>query len=75
MQSLDEDGGGIMFIILGFLVIILAAVLQAYCEFGRQARPDIQPKILKTRFRFVMEGIWIFLMLIGAVMLLLPPVV
>ena len=50
-----------MFIILGFLVIILAAVLQAYCEFGRQARPDIQPKILKTRFRFVMEGFWIFL--------------
>ena len=54
-----------MFIILGYLVIILASVLQAYCEFGRQARPDIQPKILKSSFRFVMEGLWIFLMIIG----------
>ena len=61
-----------MFTVLGFLIIVLAAVLQAYCEFGRQARPDIKPKILRTRFRFVLEGLWILLMLIGAVMLWLP---
>ena len=61
-----------MFIILGFLIIILAAVLQAYCEFGRQARPDVKPKILRSRFRFVLEGLWIFLMLIGAALLLFP---
>jgi ABC-type multidrug transport system fused ATPase/permease subunit len=60
-----------MFIILGYLVIILAAVLQAYCEFGRQARPDIQPKILKSGFRFVMEGLWIFLLIIASVALFL----
>ena len=60
-----------MLIILGYLVIILAAVLQAYCEFGRQARPDIQPKILRTRFRFVMEGLWIFLLIIASVALFL----
>ena len=58
-----------MFIILGFLVIILAAVLQAYCEFGRYARPDVKPKILKTRFKLVLEGLWILLMLIGAALL------
>ena len=58
-----------MFIVLGFLIIILAAVLQAYCEFGRQARPDVKPKILKTRFRPVLEGLWILLMLIGAALL------
>ncbi len=61
-----------MIIMLGFLVIILAAVLQAYCEFGRQARPDVRPKILKTRFRFVLEGLWIFLMLIAAAALFFP---
>ena len=61
-----------MFIIIGYLVIILASVLQVYCEFGRQARPDIQPKILKSSFRFVMEGLWIFLMLLGSVALLFP---
>ena len=60
-----------MLIILGYLVIISAAVLQAYCEFGRQARPDIQPKILRTRFRFVMEGLWIFLLIIASVALFL----
>jgi len=60
-----------MLIILGYLVIILAAVLQAYCEFGRQARPDIQPKILKSGFRFVMEGLWIFLLIIASVALFL----
>ena len=55
-----------MFIVLGFLVIILASLVQLYCEFGRQARPDIQPRILKSRFRFVMEGLWIFLLIIAS---------
>jgi hypothetical protein len=61
-----------MYIFLGFLIIILAAVVQAYCEFGRYARPDYKPKILKERFRFVMEGLWILLMAIGAAVLWLP---
>ena len=33
---------------------------------------DYKPKILKTRFRFVMEGLWILLMAIGAAVLWLP---
>jgi ABC-type multidrug transport system fused ATPase/permease subunit len=60
-----------MFIILGFFVIVLAAILQAYCEFGRQARPDVKPNILKTRFRYVMEALWIILMLGAAALLFL----
>ena len=60
-----------MFIVLGYLVILLAAVIQMYCEFGRQARPDIQPKILKTPFRFVMEGLWIVLLIVAAATLFL----
>ena len=60
-----------MFIVLGFLVIILASLIQLYCEFGRQARPDIQPRILKSRFRFVMEGLWILLLIVAAAVLFL----
>ena len=60
-----------MYIVLGYLVILLAAVIQMYCEFGRQARADIQPKILKTSFRFVMEGLWIILLIAAAVVLFL----
>jgi len=58
-----------MYIVLGFLVIILAAVLQAYCEFGRQARDDIRPGILKTSFRYVLEGLWILLLIAASVLL------
>jgi hypothetical protein len=61
-----------MIVILGFLIIIGAGVLNAYCEFGKQARPDIQPKIFKTRFRYVLEGLWWFLLLLGAAVLLFP---
>jgi hypothetical protein len=58
-----------MIIPLGFLIILLAAVLNAYCEFGKQARADIQPSIFKTRFRYVLDGIWWFLLLVGSVIL------
>ena len=61
-----------MLILLGFLIIIVAGVLQAYCEFGRQARPDVRPKILQTRFRYVLETVWIVLMLVGGALLLYP---
>ena len=52
--------GGLIYV-LGYLLIILAAVLQAYCEFGRQARDSVKPHVFTTRFRYVLEGIWILL--------------
>jgi hypothetical protein len=55
-----------MITVLLFLVIVVAGIIQSYCEFGRQARPDIQPNILKGKFRYVMEGLWIFLMIIAS---------
>ena len=61
-----------MIIILGFLIILLAAILNSYCEFGRQARDDIKPHVFKTKFRYVLEGGWIFLLVIGGVILMLP---
>jgi hypothetical protein len=60
-----------MLIILGFLIIICGSILECYCSFGRQARPDVQPHVFKTWVRFVLEGFWIFLLLVGAVLLFL----
>ena len=60
-----------MYYILGFLIIIVAAVIQAYCEFGRQARPDIKPKIFKSGFKYSLEAVWIVLMLGGSALLFL----
>jgi hypothetical protein len=60
-----------MLTILGFLIILVAAVLQAYCEFGRQARPDIKPKVFTTAFKWALEALWLILMLGGAALLFL----
>jgi ABC-type multidrug transport system fused ATPase/permease subunit len=59
------------YLLLGFLILVIAAVLQAYCEFGRQARPDIKPNIFKTAFKYVLEALWIILMLGGGAWLFL----
>ena len=60
-----------MLIILGFLIIVCASILEGYCSFGRQARPDVQPHVFKTWVRFVLEGIWMLLLLTGAILLFL----
>jgi hypothetical protein len=49
--------------------VVVAGILQSFCEFGRQARDDIKPKILKTKFRFVLEGLWIVMMGVASVFL------
>lgn len=60
-----------LLIILGFLLVICASALETYCTFGRQARPDIKPGILKSRFRWAIEAIWVILLLVGGAFLLL----
>lgn len=60
-----------LYLLLGFLILVIAAVLQAYCEFGRQARPDIKPNIFKTAFKYALEALWIMLMLGSAAWLFL----
>ena len=52
-----------MDILLGFLIVVMRSRSGGYyCEFGRQARPDIKPNVFKTLLRFVLEGLWIMLM-------------
>jgi hypothetical protein len=58
-------------IFLGFLLVLGASALETYCAFGRMARPDVKPDILKSRFRWVLETLWILLLIAGGVFLLL----
>jgi hypothetical protein len=60
----------IWFLVLGFLLTLVASVLEAFCSFGRLARPDVKPGILKSRFRWVLEALWVVLLLAGGVLLL-----
>ncbi|MDD5288379.1 MAG: hypothetical protein PHY28_04640 [Dehalococcoidales bacterium] len=60
-----------MYILLGFVVLLVAAILQAFCEFNRQARPDIKRKIFNTRFKYVFEAFWLLLMLGASALLFL----
>ena len=60
-----------MWTILGFLIVICASILECYCSFGRQARTDVQPNVFKTWVRFVLEGLWMLLLICGAIILFL----
>jgi hypothetical protein len=53
-------------IILGFIAILLASLLERYCEFGRLAQPKYKPGILKTSFRYVLEALWMIMLLAAA---------
>jgi len=67
-RGVDMD---LLMILLGFLLLILASVLQVYCEFGRQSRPEFRYKIFGTRFRYALEAGWVILMLAGGVIVFL----
>jgi cytochrome b subunit of formate dehydrogenase len=57
-------------VIVGFILVVMASVIERYCEFGRQARPDIKPGILKSWFRWVLETLWVLMLIAGAAMFL-----
>jgi hypothetical protein len=61
----------IWFVIIGFLLVLVASVIERYCEFGRQARPDVKPGILKSWFRWVLEALWILMLVAGGALLLI----
>ena len=58
-----------MYIILGFLIIVCASILECYCSFGRQAREDVKPGVFKSWVKWVLEGLWLLLLIMGAVIL------
>ncbi len=54
---------------IGFILVLVASIIERFCEFGRQAQPKYKPGILKTPFRFVLEALWLLMMLASAVLL------
>ena len=60
-----------MWTILGFLIVICASILECYCSFGRQAREDVKPGVFKSWVRFVLEVLWMLLLISGAIILFL----
>ncbi len=61
----------IWFVIIGFFLVLVASVIERYCEFGRQARPDVKPGILKSWFRWVLEALWVLMLVAGGVLMLI----
>ncbi len=59
------------FPLLGLVSLIFASILQAYCEFGRQARPEFRPSVFATRWSYLLEAGWMILLMLGGVLLLL----
>ena len=60
-----------LLIIIGIIFLLLAALLETYCEFGRQAATDYSPEIFRRRSRWLFEAGWVLLLLIGGILLLL----
>lgn len=60
----------IWLVIIGFLLVLVASVIERYCEFGRQARPDVKPGILKSWFRWVLEALWALMLVASGVLML-----
>jgi len=61
----------IWLVIIGFLLVLVASVIERYCEFGRQARPDVKPGIFKSWFRWFLEALWALMLVAGGVLLLI----
>ncbi len=55
---------------LGALMILLASALETFWSFGRQARPNVKPAILRGWGKWVALALWIILLLGGGVFLL-----
>lgn len=63
------------FPVLGFVSLLFASILQAYCEFGRQAKPEFRPGVFETRWSYLLQSGWVILLLVGGVLLLLTNLV
>jgi len=57
------------FPLLGLLSLVFASILQAFCEFGRHARPEFRPAISATRWSYLLEAGWMVLLMLGGVLL------
>jgi len=56
-------------VIPGILLLLLAGVLESYCEIGRQSLPSLRAKVFSTRAGVLFWIGWIALLLISGVLL------
>jgi hypothetical protein len=59
------------FPLLGLVSLVFASILQTYCEFGRQARPEFRPRVFLTKWRFFLQAGWVLLLVLGGALLLM----
>ena len=60
------------YLVLGFVLLFAAAVLESYSDFGRHALPEYRPKFFFNRtYRILLQAGWIVLLLAGGVLLFL----
>ena len=55
--------------VLGFVITLVASLIERYCEFGRLAQPKYKPGILKKPFKWVLEALWVIMLLAGSILL------
>ena len=63
------DPNNIWIIVVGVILLLVAAVLESYCEFGRQAARKYRPQIFETRTGILFWIGWIILFLGSCILL------
>jgi fatty acid desaturase len=64
----------LFFLLGGFMLVFVASAIEGFCAFGRSARDDVKPGILKTPIRWVIEAAWVIFLIAGSALLVLTGV-
>lgn len=64
-----------MWTLVGFALIILASLLETYCAFGRLAKPEYKPGLLKTPLKWVLEVLWVLMLMAGGIAILVDAII
>ena len=60
---------GAVLTLVGIVSLLFASVLESYCEFGRQVRPEFRPGVFATRRSYLLQAGWVILLLAGGALL------
>jgi len=50
---------------LGMILLLIASVIEWYCDFARKALPEYCPRLYNTGYKVLLEFGWILLLLVG----------
>ena len=60
-----------MWTILGFLIVVCASILECYCSSAARHERTSSLTFQRRGYRFVLEGLWMLLLIGGAIILFL----